>query len=165
MSDDAWLGFLGGILAALVAALVASITQRCHEASKRKQQAQLDVYFNLIDLKNWYFWVTTAEFHDEDPDPQVLTKCHSIALSLNDSLRTFDQVMDVEEILSILFSESIPTASERAEKLNALIDRYGKSVSPKHAEVMGRIGRENLLRHGPGPTPSMNAPGSWRYHK
>lgn len=163
--SDGWLGFFGGILATLVGALIASIIQRRYEAAKRKEQTQLEAYFHLIDLSNWYFWVTTAELNQEDPKPEVLAACRKIALQLSDKLRAFDEVDHLDETLTILFSESIPTANERANRLNALIERYGKLVNPKYAAVVNRISKENLLRHGPGASPPINAPGSWRYVK
>lgn len=163
--SDGWLGFFGGILATLIGALVASVIQRSREAEQRKELAQLDAYIHLIDLKNWYFWVATAELHGEEPKPEVLANCHKLSLQLNDKLRAFDRVDQLDEILAILFSESIPTANERANRLDALIAQYGKLVNPKYSSIISRISKENLLRHGPGETPPINAPGSWRYVK
>lgn len=163
--SDAWLGFLGGILATLVGGLVASLIQRNHEAKQKKTQAQVDAYFLLVDLKNWYFWVTTAELHGEEQRPEVLENCRRLALQLNDKLRAFDGVSELDEILTILFSEAIPTARERADRLNELINTYGKLVNPEYSAIIDRISRENILRHGPHPTPPINAPGSWRYVK
>ena len=163
--SDAWLGFLGGILATLFGGLVASLIQRSHESEQKKSQAQLDAYFHLLDLKNWYFFVATAELHGEDPRPEVLENCRKLALQLNDKLRSFDGVGELDEMLTLLFSEAIPTAQERADRLNALIEKYGRLVNPRHAEIIQRISRENVSRHGPHPTPPINAPGSWRYVK
>lgn len=159
--SDAWLGFLGGILTTLVGALIASVAQRTHESRKRRAEAHVDAYFHLIELSNWYFWVTTAELHGESPNPEVLRHCRALALKLNDKIRTFDNVEEVEEILTILFSESIGTARERANRLRALLDRYGRTVSPRHLKIVKRISEQNLLRYGPGKHPVNNAPGSW----
>jgi hypothetical protein len=150
-------------LATLVGALIASLIQRKHENTRRKEQAQLEAYFQLIDLSHWYFGVTTAELHGEEPKAEVLATCRKIALQLSDKLRAFDRVEHLDETLTILFSESVPTANERANRLNALIQQYGALVNPKYAAIMNRIGKENLLRHGPDGAPSINAPGSWRY--
>ncbi|WNO04015.1 hypothetical protein [Rhodoferax mekongensis] len=159
--SDAWFGFLGGVLATLVGALIASIVQRHHEFNKRKQEAHVDAYFHLLDLHNWYFWVASAELRGESPPGEVVSHCRELALKLNDKLRTFDNVKKIEEILMILFSETM-TANERANRLQALLDNYGQTVSPKHLEAMKRIGMENILRYGLGEAPKNNAPGSWR---
>lgn len=159
--SDGWLGFLGGVFATLVGALLASLSQR----KKRKDQAQLEAYFLLVDLKNWYFWVTTAELHGEDPRPEVLDTCRKLAYQLNDKLRSFDEVEDMEEVLAVLFSESIPTARERATRLDKLLDRYGSLLHRRYAKTILRISHENMLRHGPGQPPSSNAPGSWSYRR
>lgn len=161
--SDGWLGFLGGILAALLGALVASIVQRQSDFKRRKEQAHLDAYFLLVDLKNWYFWVTTAELHGEEPKAEVLNTCRKIAYQLNDKLRSFDDVEQIEEVIAVLFSEAIPTARERAERLDKLLDRYGQLLHPRYAKTILRISHENILRHGAGQTPSSNAPGSWSY--
>lgn len=163
--SDAWLGFLGGILATLVGALVASIIQRHSELKKRREQAHLDAYFLLVDLKNWYFWITTAELHGEEPKPEVLKTCRQLAYQLNDKLRSFDEVEQMEEVLAVLFSEAIPTARERAERLDKLLDRYGRLLHPRYAKTILRISHENILRHGAGKIPSSNAPGSWTYRQ
>ena len=163
--SDGWIGFLGGILATLVGALIANMLQRSHDAKRRKEQAQLEAYFLLIDLHNWYFFIASAEVTRKDPDPEILETCRRISLQLNDKLRAFDNVEHLEETLTVLFDESIPSANERANRLSGLIEQYAKLVNPKYASVMSRISRGNLLRHGPGATPSINAPGSWRYIK
>lgn len=161
--SDAWLGFLGGILATLVGALIAIIVQRNHEARLRKEQAQLEVYFHLIELSNWYFWIASAEIHGKEPDPEVVATCRKISFKLSDRLRTFDQVEHLDEALTLLFSESISTANDRANRLSSLIERYGKLVNPRYAAIVSRISRENLLQYGPGKAPRINAPGSWRH--
>lgn len=163
--SDGWLGFLGGVFATLVGALLASLIQRHTERKKRKEQAHLDAYFLLVDIKNWYFWVTTAELHGEEPRPEVLDTCRKLAYQLNDKLRSFDEVEDMEEVLAVLFSESIPTARERATRLDKLLDRYGRLLHPRYAKTILRISNENILRHGPGQPPSSNAPGSWSYRR
>jgi hypothetical protein len=163
--SDGWLGFFGGILAALVGGLIG---QHCAATqpgpSKAKRKLNLDAYFHLLDLKNWYFWVATAELHGEEPKPEVLYNCRKLALQLNDKLRAFDRVDQLDEIL-ILFSESTSTANERARRLDELIDQYGKLVTPKYSTIINRISRANILRHRPGASPPINAPGSWRYVK
>jgi hypothetical protein len=159
--SDAWIGFFGGVLTTLVGALIASMVQRHHEARKRKSDAHIDAYFHLLDLSNWYFWVASAELNGTRPNPDVVIRCRDLAFKLNDKLRSFDDVAEVEEILTILFSESIETARERANRLQTLLDKYGRNVSPKHLEIMKKISEQNLLRNGPGKAPTNNAPGSW----
>lgn len=163
--SDAWLGFLGGILSTFVGALIASVIQRNNEFKKRKAQAHLDAYFLLVDLKNWYFWVTTAELHDKEPNAEVLDTCRKLAYQLNDKLRSFDEVELVDEVLEVLFSEAISTARERATRLEKLLDRYGQLLRPRYAKTILRISHENILRHGAGKAPSSNAPGSWLYRR
>jgi hypothetical protein len=163
--SDGWLGFLGGVLATLVGAFIASVSQRHVERKRRQEQAQLDVYFLLLDLQNWYFWVAAAELRGDHPSEQALAESRRLTYQLNDKLRTFEDVAHLEEILTVLFSESIPSANERARKLDHLLDQYSHLVNPKYRIISQRIGQENLLRYGPGKAPASNAPGSWQYRK
>jgi hypothetical protein len=163
--SEGWLGFLGGIVATLVAALIASVSQRITESRRRRDEARIDVYFHLLDLKNWYFWVASAEIRGEQPREEVLAECRRISYLLNDKLRSFEDVDHLDEILAILFSESIASANERANRLNSLLDRYGKLVSPRYQALARRIGDENLLRHSFLQAPSSNAPTTWSYRK
>ena len=118
--SDAWLGFLGGILAVLVGGLIASFVQRVNEARQKKAQLRVDTYFLLVDLKNWYFWVVPAELHGEEPRTDVLENCRKLAFQINDKLRALDDVEQLEESLTIIFSKAIPTVRERDERLTKL---------------------------------------------
>lgn len=163
--SDGWLGFLGGVLAALVGGLIASVVHRQAEYKRRREQVRLDVYFLLLDLHNWYFWVASAEMHGEHPSDQALAECRRLTYQLNDKLRSFEDVEHLEQILIVLFSESVPSANERANRLNELLENYGKLVNPRHRSVMQRISHENILRYASGKVPNSNAPGSWVYRE
>lgn len=163
--SDGWLGFVGGVVAALVGGLIASMIQRHNEAKRRKEDAQLETYFHLLELNQWYFWIATAELHGEHPDKEILAKCREISGRLADKLRAFDDVERIEEILTILFSSSIATANERARRLDRLLHQYGALINPKYARAIRKISDENVLSQGFGKQPTNNAPGSWRYVK
>lgn len=158
---DAWLGFLGGILAALVAGLIASIVQRYNETVRRKAEARLDVYFHLMELNQHYFWVASADMHGEKPPKEALAACRKVTWKLAEKLRTFDSVEHLDEILTVLFSSSIQSASERANRLGKLIDSYGQLVNPSYARSISRISNENLLMLANGKSSKNNAPGAW----
>ena len=158
---DAWLGFLGGILATLVAALIASIVQRHHEAERRKSEARLDVYFALLDLNSQYFWVASAEMHREPPKTEVLIACREMAWRIADKLRKCDAVDYLEEILEILFNNSISSANSRAKRLEALLDEYGKLINPRYARTIRRISDENIRLLASGNKIDNPAPTTW----
>jgi uncharacterized membrane protein YccC len=159
--SDAMLGFLGGILATLVAALLTNIFRRHNEARRRHEEAHLAIYFMLMELSQHYFWVASAELHQQEAAPEVLGRCRQVAWKLADRLRTFDDVANLEEILTILFSTEIPSANERANRLNAVIESYGKTVNPAYARHIGRISAQNVMRLGAGGASKNNAPGLW----
>lgn len=160
--SDGWLGFLGGVLAALVGGLIASVVQRRHEQARRRADAQLHIYFRLLDLHNNYFWVASAELHGEEPRPETLANCREITWKLADRLRTFDDVAHLDEMLAILFSSDIATANERANRLSSILDKYGALVNPSYARAMKRISEGNLLKHVDLRPVKNTAPGAWK---
>ena len=159
--SDAWLAFLGGVLATLVGGLIASIVQRHNEAVKRKAEARLDVYFRLLDLNQQYFWIASSEMHGEKARTEVVARCRELSWKLADKLRTCDSVEHLDEILEILFSSSIASANERANRLGKLLDNYGSLVNPTYARSIKRISEENVRLLGSGAKINNPAPTTW----
>lgn len=159
--SDAWLAFFGGILATLVGGLLASIVQRHNENVRRRAETRLDVYFQLMELNQHYFWLASSEIRGERPPREAIVNCRKITWKLADRLRTFDSIEYLDEILTVLFSSSIESANERANRLESLIDKYGKLANPSYAKHISRISIENLLAYGSGKIKRSNAPGAW----
>lgn len=161
--SDAWLGFLGGIVAALVGGLIASLVQRHNEKAKRSEEAHLTVYFMLMELSQHYFWVASAEIRREEIPEEAMNRCRDLSWRLADHLRKFDAVEYLDEILLILFSASIESSNERAKRLDKLIDHYGKLVNPSYSRAIARISRENVLLLGSAANMPKTVPGMWRF--
>lgn len=161
--SDAWLGFLGGVLAALVGGLIASIVQRHNEEKRRKEEAHLAVYLLLMELNARYFWVASAELNGRPPPEEERSACRSVSWKLADRLRTYDAVEYIDEILEVLFSAIVPTANERARKLDALLEKYGKLVNPSYAKHIAYISRANIMALGAEKRTKNNAPGLWQF--
>lgn len=160
--SDAWLGFFGGILAALVAGFIASVVQRQNEDRRRREEAHLAVYLLLLELNSQYFWVASRQLHGEEPPAEVLAACRATAGKLADRLRTFDRVEYLDEILEILFSATVPSANERARKLDALLEKYGLLVNPKYSKHIAQVSRANIMSLGSGQEHKSFAPGLWQ---
>jgi len=163
--SDAWLGFFGGVLAALVGGLIASLVQRHNEASRHKEEARLSVYLMLMELNTQYFWVASSELNGRQPPEEVISACREVSWKIADRLRTFDRVEFVDEILEVIFSAVVPTANERANKLDALLERYGKLVNPQYAKHIAAISRKNILSLEAGEQIKSYAPGLWHWPK
>ncbi|MCG8909063.1 hypothetical protein [Pseudomonas sp. DP-17] len=161
--SDGWLGFLGGVLAALIGGVIASIVQRVNEHRKEKTAARLSTYFLLLELSQQYFWVASAEIGGRPAPDSVLNTCHKLAWQIADKLRQFDDVEHVEEILTILFSSSLPSANERAKRLDALLNSYGNLVNPRYAKAILKISNNNIIDQMKQGTLKSNAPGAWRF--
>ena len=139
-----WLAFFGGILSVLISGLIASIVQRHNEAGRRKEEARLAVYFQLLDLDQNYFWIASCESRGEEPSDDMVNRCREISWKLADDLRRNDGVEYLPEILEILFSNSITSANDRANRLGEVIEKYGALVYPAYSNVIRRISAENL---------------------
>ena len=163
--SDAWLGFFGGVLAALVGGLIAGLVQRYNEASRRKEEARLSVYLMLMELNTQYFWVASSELNGRSPPEEVILACREISWKIADRLRTFDRVEFVDEILEVIFSAVVPSANDRARKLDALLEKYGRIVNPKYAEHIAEISRKNIISLGGGEEINSYAPGLWHMPK
>ncbi len=160
--SDAWLGFCGGLLAALVGGLVASLVQRHNEVKRKREETRLAVYFMLMELNSQYFWVASYQLRGEEPPPEVVVACREIAWKLANRLRAFDQVEFLDEILEIIFSAVVPSANERAKKLDLLLEKYGHLVNPTYAKHIAKISHTNLISLGSGESINSYAPGLWQ---
>ncbi|WP_236166330.1 hypothetical protein [Pseudomonas juntendi] len=160
---DGMLGFIGGIVAALIGAILAGIIHRTNEHRKEKNAARHVVYMLLLELQQQYFWVASAEATNDEPPKEMLDTCRKTAWTIADKLRSFDRVEHLDEILTVLFSSSVPTATERANRLDALLDRYGELVNPAYAQAIKKISRDNVIGQAQRGTMKTNAPGA-AYH-
>lgn len=154
------LGFIGGILTALIGAIIAGIVQRINEHRKEKSAARHAVYMLLLELHQQYFWVASAEASGDETPQGMLDACRKTSWTIADKLRSFDQVEHLEETLTILFSSSIPTANERANRLDALLSRYGELVNPQYARAIRKISTDNVIGQAQRGTMKTNAPGA-----
>ena len=64
-------------------------------------------------------------------------------------------------VLATLVGALIASIVQRNQAGPAVLDKYGRAISPKHLEVVTTISSQNILRHGPGKNLKNNAPGSW----
>jgi hypothetical protein len=99
---------------------------------------------------------------NEEPNGDTLAGCRELTWKLADKLRAFDSVEYLEEILTVLFSSSIQSANDRANRLNVHIDKYGALVNPTYASFISRISRENIIQMSSQKKSKNNAPGLWR---
>jgi len=156
------IGFASGVGVSATAAWVSSLFQQRSDRRRRREQAAFQVYMLLLELNGRYFWVTSKEMHGEPPPPEITAKVRDLAWRIADKLREADDVQHSEEILTVLMSEdAYKTAQERANALNAVIDKLGDSVNPRYARVMRTISDKNVvgIMARPRGQPN-NAPGS-----
>ncbi len=155
------MAFFVGLLVALVGGLIASLVQRHNEVMRRKEETRLAVYLMLMELNTQYFWVASYQMNGSQPPPDVVMRCREIAWKIADRLRSFDKVEFLGEILEILFSTAVPTANERAKKLEVLLEKYGRIVNPAYANHIDGISRKNIMSLGSGEKINSYAPALW----
>ena len=91
----------------------------------------------------------------------MVARCRGLAWKLADNLRTCDSIEHLDEMLVILFSSSIASAKERANRLGKLLDNYGRLVNPDYARSIKRISDENVRLLGSGAKIGNPAPTTW----
>lgn len=161
--SEGMLGFMGGILSALIGVIIAAVIQRAHEHRKEKSVARQAMYMLLLELHQQYFWIASAEATGTEPPEGMREACRKTAWTIADKLRSFDQVEYLDEILTLLFSTSILTANERANRLDALLESYGYLANPRFAKSIKKISSDNVLDQAQRGTMKNNAPGSSFY--
>lgn len=142
--SDVWIAFLGGIVSTLVAGFLASLIQRHNEKLKLKSRAQFDIYMCLLDISQSYFWVMSAEMRNEEVDSDIKKRIRNSSWKLADKLREYDSVEHLEEIMRVLFDNSIQSATERANILDEVIKKYGKLVNPAYTKHISELSNINV---------------------
>lgn len=137
--------FASGVGVSIFAAVVSHQLQKRKDRQQRREQAAFQVYMLLLDLNSHYFWIASNELHGEPPPPEIAAKVRDHAWRIADKLRETDNVQHLEEILTVLMSEdAYKTANDRANALNAVIDRIGNTVNPRYAKVIQGISDNNV---------------------
>jgi hypothetical protein len=138
--------FASGVGVSAIAAWISSLLQRRMDRQRRRDQSSFEVYMLLLELNGRYFWVASREIHGELPPPEIAAKVRDLALQIADKLREADEIQHLEEILTVLMSEDAhKTAHDRANALNAVIDKLGDTVNPCYRRVIRTISDNNVL--------------------
>ena len=157
------LSFATGILLTLGGVWLANFLQRRHERNKEKEKIRFEVYMNLLDLSERYFWVASAESNNEKPNSEVLHTLRQLTFKTSDKLRQMDEVEYLEDILDVLFNQKFQTASDRSDKLDELINKMGEIVSPRFMKKMKSISNENRKELMTRDRKTLNAPSTSRF--
>jgi hypothetical protein len=155
--------FATGILLTLAGVWLTSYYQRKHEKTKDKEKIRFEVYMNLLDISASYFWVTSAESRGEKPNSESLHTLRQLTFKTSDKLRQMDEIEHLEEILDVLFNQKYETALERSEKLDQLIDKMDKIVSPRFMKKMKEITKDNQHALMTRSLQSLNAPATSKF--
>jgi hypothetical protein len=143
---NAVVGFASGIGVAVVGALATTLIQSIRQERKRLQEAQTEIYYRLMMLRAQWWSMVLEEGHRERLSVRVRREIHDTAWRLADILRTADDVRDLEDIATVLFSEGFETAYDRYKEMDRIISRLGRKVNPKYSKAVGRISAMNLSR-------------------
>ena len=99
----------------------------------------------LLELQGLYFFVASADSTTGEQDPKINAKVRSLAWQICDKLRYEDRIPMVDELLTLLQSESAyPDSSTRHNAMIRLADKLGKIVNPRYAELAQTISAENI---------------------
>lgn len=134
------IGFLSGILLAAFTTYFNSIASKRGEKAKRLLRAEYEMYLDLSDLYNWYFWLATNELHRKE----TIKIIHDIAARLATKLRENETSKFSAELIKILYDESYPTYTARWKHMSELSEKMAKKVTPNHMKQLRLISDTNI---------------------
>ncbi len=136
--------FISGALLVLIAAYV---NQKVKDGSDKKakiRESEYRFYLKLNDLYQLYFWFATNEMHNKETSDEIYADCHKIAASLARDVHDNDGSEFTEELLRVLYDESIPTCMERWQEMAALLDKMAAKLTPVHKKLASKLDDTNI---------------------
>lgn len=152
------ISFVTGILLTLGGVWLTNYFQKRREQEKEKEKIRFEIYMNLLDIQTYYFWVVSDESHGYETDKEITNLLRKISLKTSDKLRQVDTIEHLEDILDILFNQKFEKASERAKKLDELMHKLHRIVSPRFMKKMKSITADNQKVMMTRSLKSLNAP-------
>lgn len=139
------LAFASGIGVAVVAGLCKTIFDRLAERRGRIATNAFEVYMLLLELNSIYFFVASADETRSEQDPEINEKAHRLAWQICDKLRYEDRIPMINELLTILQSETAyPDSSTRHDAMESLAGELGRIVNPRYSALTNQISAENI---------------------
>ena len=114
--------------------------------SKRRKAAAdtlFKIYMLLMEVNGQHFWITSREVRSEEPRQETLKRFEDLRWQIADEARKVDYVPEIRDVLHALFSLSFESEAKRNARLSELLDRMGKKLNPKYAQIMKEITNEN----------------------
>jgi len=138
------IGFFSGILLAAFSTYLNSAASKRDENAKKLLRAEYEMYLDLSDLYNWYFWLATNELHRKETDKDTIRTIHEIAARLATKLRENETSEFSSELIKILYDESYPTYTSRWKHMSELSEKMAKKVTPNHMKQLKIISDTNI---------------------
>jgi len=138
------IGFFSGILLAAFSTYFNSAASKRDENAKKLLRAEYEMYLDLSDLYNWYFWLATNELHRKETDKDTIRTIHEIAARLATKLREHETSEFSSDLIKILYDESYPTYTSRWEHMSELSGKMAKKVTPNHMKQLKIISDTNI---------------------
>lgn len=136
--------FLSGALLVLIGAFVNQRIKEKADKETRLRESEYKLYLKLNSLYQWYFWFATNELHKKETDNEVYDECYKIAVSIARELNENDSSEFTEELLHLLYDETIPTYTERWKAMGALSDKMAAKLTPVHKKLSRKLNDANI---------------------
>jgi len=137
--NNALIGFVSGVFVTLAGAIISGIIQRYNEERRAIKKARFEVYMNLLDVKSLYFWITSAEMHNEEVDNDLWRRLFELSWKVLEKLREYDKIEFLGEIIDVLLNDNYKSAADRDKAMEILTGKLGVLVNPKYAEEISRV--------------------------
>ncbi|MFI8737243.1 hypothetical protein ACIGKM_15140 [Ectopseudomonas toyotomiensis] len=138
------IGFFSGVLLAALSTYFNAIASKRAENTKKLLRAEYEMYLDLSDLYNWYFWLATNELHRKETDKDTIKTIYDIAARLATKLRENEESAFSAELINILYNESYPTYNARWKHMSELSEKMAKKVTPNHMKQLREISDTNI---------------------
>ena len=138
------IGFISGTLLAAFSTYFNSTASKRDANAKQLLRAEYEMYLDLSDLYNWYFWLATNELHRKETDLGVIKTSHEIASRLGAKLRENETSEFSSELIKVLYDESYPTYTARWKHMSELSEKMAKKVTPNHMKQLKSISDTNI---------------------
>jgi hypothetical protein len=132
---------------ALLGALAGSwVTVRLGAQVERRAEVRKlirSIYGRLMELYSYYFWMTTAEMHAQQPRADVVGRIERLAWGILDDLREVDEHPVLPSVVEVLASEDFqkyPDAMTRYLELGKVLKHLGSELNPRYLSAIGQVG-------------------------
>ncbi|MEI6835678.1 MAG: hypothetical protein WCK59_02495 [Candidatus Falkowbacteria bacterium] len=135
-------GIVIGLLSAVLSSYATIRIEKYLSFRSNQKGLFFDIYMKLMELEGNYFWLASSEIRKTPEPKEISQKVWQLKWQIADMSRKLE-AKELQEILETLFINKF-SHSERHERLNILISKFGYKANPRYKNIMAEISKQNL---------------------